>query len=57
MKTRLDEAIDEAAKKLSPMNPVTYSGDYKYWSGLLDARNMMVGKKPTDESTVTGSPS
>ncbi len=40
-KTKLDEAIEEAAKKLSPMNPVTYSGDYKYWSGLCDARNIM----------------
>ena len=37
----LDKNIAEAEKTLSPMNPVTYSGDYKYWSGLLDAREIV----------------
>lgn len=37
----LDRAIEWAEKKLSPMNPATYSRDYGFWSGLHDARNIM----------------
>ena len=38
---KLNEKIDEAEKKLSPVNPTTYSRDYGYWSGLCDAREIM----------------
>ncbi len=37
----LDKAIEEAAKKLSPIAPASYSLDYKYWSGLMEAKKIM----------------
>ncbi len=49
---KLDKAIDEAAKKLGqPFNPSKYSGDYKYWSGLHDARNIILGNKSAENNT------
>ena len=48
----LDKKITEAEKKLSPMNPVTYSVDYRYWSALLDAREIVT--KTTDEGAKRG---
>ena len=48
----LNKKIAEAEKKLSPMNPVTYSGDYKYWSGLLEAREIVT--KTTEEGAKRG---
>ena len=42
---KLDEAIDKAEKKLvKPFNPSKYSGYYAYWSGLRDARDIVLGK-------------
>jgi len=39
---KLDNAIEEAAKKLvMPFTPSKYSGDYKYWSGLHEARELL----------------
>ena len=40
---KLNKAIDEAAKKLcNPINPAKYSGYYKYWSGLHEARKILL---------------
>jgi len=45
----LDEAIEVAAQKLShPFNPSKYSGYYKYWCGLCDARDII--NKKSDSS-------
>lgn len=41
--TKLDAAIKEAAKKLcNPINPAKHSGYYKYWSGLLEAKKLIL---------------
>ena len=45
---KLDKKIAEAEKKLSPIHPASYSGDYKYWSALLHAREIVTETKEED---------
>lgn len=46
---KLNEAITEAQMKLGqPFNPSKYSGDYKYWSGLLEARKLLLESNASD---------
>jgi len=48
-KAQLDKAIEWAKNSLSPVNPVTYSRDYGYWSGLSDAKKIMGDGLPVTE--------
>ena len=51
MKENLDKAIEDAANKLShPFNPSKYSGYYKYWCGLCDAREIITKKVDSSKS-------
>ena len=49
---KLDERIAAAEKELTPMNPRYYSADYRYWKGLLDAREIIT--KTEDEGVKHG---
>lgn len=46
---KLDDKLKEAEIALTPVKPNTYSSDYGYWKGLLDAREII---QKTEEETV-----